>query len=210
MDPLSLGVGVGLSLWQSHEQNEASEGAARAGIASINRQLELSGKHRKELESLYAVRGEQITTEYGTEYKSLVNRISDNLWNIGEEYDSQAGKTGFEYSGTLNRRKMASEREQGNQFAGQLESMYNTLNREMFEMNLTKTRELGQLTMQEEVLKGERSMLKSEAGISTPWAEIEAELASSYGKDSQEYESSVTLHNYMSGRGMGRGGWKIG
>lgn len=162
VNPLTVAM-VGLSLFEGITGASSSREMARRGKESVEEQMKLLNRQRRELEQLYAEKGEIVTDVYGNKVTNLLERTGLNLTDISDRFDAVASRSGLAFSGTAERRRDLSERRTTLAYKSDARSLYDKLVSDRMDLDIAKSREFGNIDIQLAGLEGQADIYEAQA-----------------------------------------------
>lgn len=158
MDPLIAGGMVALNIWEGISGAVSARDAARANVTSIDEQIAMLNKQRRELATAFEQKKGIATEGYGRKEEYLRETTGERLGDIDYKYDVATSKTGLAFSGTVEygRERETDILQSGYEFGR--ESLYDQLGASLLDIEMERADKFGQIDAQVAGLKAQRKV----------------------------------------------------
>ena len=147
MDPFIGGM-IGVSMLEGILGAGSARDVARANVTSIDEQIALLNKQRKELSTAFEQKKGIATEGYERKEEYLRETTGERLGDVDYKYDVAASKTDLAFSGTVERgrEKETDVLQSGYEFGR--ESLYDQLGANLLNIEMEKADRFGQIESQ--------------------------------------------------------------
>jgi hypothetical protein len=149
---------IGVNMLEGITSAVSNRENARMNLTSIDEQIELLNKQRRELTKAYEEKKGIAKEKFGHKESYLRETTGDRFGDIENKYDVAASKTGLAFSGTVEygRERETDVLKSGYEFTR--ENLYDQLGESLLNIEMEKTDKLGQIDAQGAGLLAQRKM----------------------------------------------------
>lgn len=162
MDPFSI-ASFGLSLFEGIASAGGNRDMARAGIESVDKEMNSLRQERKRLEEFHTAKRGMLTDEYGNIVKRAVNEIDTTIGELNQESSRAEGNAGFAYSGTIANRKKLTTQRANESYIHQRQSVFDRFQEDLLNSDVEREDALGSIDTRIGTLKDQRKILEEQS-----------------------------------------------